>query len=101
MELLAIHILVPTVLDYYRIARAQQRIVCNNQGALGKSSQNRRCILNGSNQAEILWALRDAKSPKMTKMDYIWIEGYQYRQSTWKQPTLIQQQKCLCNGLSK
>ena len=101
LGLLAIHILLAALEEYYKIPPSTGKICCDNQGALYKSKEVRRRIPVGSSQADIKRAFRNVKTGLHAKMEYEWVESHQDRLKLWFQLSLEQQLNCECDTLAK
>jgi len=53
LGLLAIHVLVAVIEQYFQLGKSTATIACDNKGALFKSKEYRRRIPNGASQADI------------------------------------------------
>ena len=62
LGLLALHTLALAVVEFYGIEQATGVMRCDNDPALAKSKSNRRRVRSGASQADILRALRSAKT---------------------------------------
>ena len=101
LGLLAIHILLAALEEYYKIPPSTGKICCDNTGALYKSKEVRRRIPVGSSQADIKRAFRNVKTGLHAKMEYEWVESHQDRLKLWFQLSLEQQLNCECDTLAK
>ena len=99
--LLANHILLAALEEYYKIPPSRGKICCDNQGALYKSKEVRRRIPLESSQADIKRAFRNVKTGLHAKIEYVWFESHQDRLKLWFQLSLEQQLNCECNTLAK
>ena len=101
LGLLAIHVLLAALEEYYSIPGSTGKICCDNQGALFKSKEVRRRIPVGSSQADIKRAFRNVKTGLRATLKYEWVESHQDRLKLWFQLSLEQQLNCLCDSLAK
>ena len=95
LGLLAIHVLVAALEEYFNLPPHDGKICCDNRGALYKSQEERRRISVGASQADIKRALRSAKAGLRARLTYEWVESHQDRYKLWYQLTLPQQLNCL------
>ncbi len=75
--LLAIHRLIVAIEAYYLLGAMEGKLCCNNQGALHKSKERRRCIPLGASQANIKLTFRNVKHGMHAKLNYEWVEPHQ------------------------
>ena len=101
LELLAIHILLAALEEYYKIPPPAGKICCDNEGALYKSKEFRRRIPVRSSQADIKRALCNVKCGLKVKLSYEWVQSHQDRYKLWHQLTIEQQLNCYCDTLAK
>jgi hypothetical protein len=75
LAFLVIHARVSAFEHFYAIKTADEKICCNNQGALFKSKDICRHIPTGALQADIKCALCNKKAEMKTEFKYEWMES--------------------------
>ena len=101
LGLLAIHIFLAALEQFYDLPWSAGKICCDNQGALYKSKLYRRRIPVGASQADIKRALRNVKTGLKATLTYEWVESHQDRYKLWYHLTTEQQLNCYCDSLAK
>ena len=101
LGLLAIHILMAALEEYFQLDGHTAKICCDNQGALFKSSELRRRIPTGASQADIKRVLRNVKHKIKSTFTYEWVQSHQDRYKFWHQLTIEQQLNCHCDSTAK
>ena len=101
LGLLAIHVLLAAMEEFYNLPATYSKICCDNQGALYKSKESRRRIPVGASQADIKRSLRNVKTGMHAKLTYEWVESHQDRLKLWHQLSIEQQLNCFCDSLAK
>ena len=101
LGLMAIHILLAALEEYYKILPSSGKICCDNEGALYKSKEFWRRIPVGASQSAIKRALQNVKCGMRAKLTYEWVQSHQDRYKLWHQLTIEQQLNCYCDTLAK
>ena len=91
LGLLAIHILVAAIEQYFKLDKSTAIIACGNKGTLFKSKEYRRRIPNGASQTDIKRVLRNTKTKLKVSFDYKWVRAHPDDYKLWHQLTLLQQ----------
>jgi hypothetical protein len=101
LGLVALHTLVWGIVTFYNLDAAKGLIVCDNEGALYKSSYRPLRIKNGAKQADLLRALRSLKLHKQFQFRYQHVDSHQDKYKTWRQLSLLEQLNVKVDELAK
>ena len=102
LGLVAIHLLLLAMCQFYEISVTRPKVCCDNIGALKQARNRRRRIKTGASQADILRVLRTVTSHHThLKPVYEHVSGHQDRYKPWWRLTLAEQLNCVCDGLAK
>ena len=102
LGLVAIHLLLLAMCQFYEISVTRPKVCCDNIGALKQARNRRRRIKTGACQADILRVLRTVTSHHThLKPVYEHVSGHQDRYKPWWRLTLAEQLNCVCDGLAK
>ena len=102
LGLVAIHLLLLAMCQFYEISVTRPKVCCDNIGALKQARNRRRRIKTGASQADILRVLWSVTSHHThLKPVYEHVSGHQDRYKPWWRLTLAEQLNCVCDGLAK
>jgi hypothetical protein len=102
LGLLAIHLFVSAVKQYYDIPQGSYgKICCDNQGAIYRAGRRRKRIASSIPNADLLRVLRDLHHRLGRAFRYEHVHGHQDDYALWSQLSLEAQLNVRCDHLAK
>ncbi len=100
LGLVALHMMVAAVTQFYKVNTAIGKICCDNISALGQSSKTPKCISTGIKHSDLHRVIQTIKCTINIGMVYSHVQAHQDRVLPWSMLTLENQLNVICNELA-
>ena len=101
LGLLAIHLLLAAIVEYFGISISHTKICCDNEGGLFKSSERRSRVKAGAPQADIERVARRISKRLPSGIKYEWVSSHQDTVKAWTDLSLEEQLNTECDLRAK
>ena len=101
LGLLAIHLLLAAIVEYFGITVLHTKICCDNEGGLYISSERRLRVKAGASQADIDRVARRISKRLPPGIEYEWVSSHQDSKKAWNELSLEEQLNTECDMRAK
>ena len=101
LGLLAIHLLLAAIVEYFGTTISHTKICCDNEGGLFKSSERRSRVRAGDPQADIERVARRVSARLPPGIEYEWVSSHQDSVKGWEDLSLEEQLNTECDIRAK
>jgi hypothetical protein len=98
--LIALHMMIAAVTQFYNVNTAIGKICCDNILALGQSSKTQKCVSTGIKLSDLHRVIQTIKCTINIRMVYSYVRAHQDRVLRWSMLTLEQQLNVICDELA-
>jgi hypothetical protein len=100
LSLVALHMMIAAVTQFYKVIMAIEKICCDNISAPGQSSKTQKRVSTGIKHSDLHRAIQTIKCTINICMVYSHVRAHQNRILPWSMMTLEQQLNVICDELA-